>query len=221
MKNLSHSPNLSLLLLNYSSHFAKTGKVRFNRCFSIEGNGFSSNGKPLFEHCLEKRGGSGLSLTTALIYRTKLAKQALQDWKLGLDNAFVQLYWTYYCAVRGGFKVSQENYLECTAGEHHFTKKPEVFVKSMYADLPAIYVKLMAEGCNPRICKGLVLKSFKKIQWPLVLKALLRHPLFVLNSLLRYLGSIRRTQPVSFMCAFIVHKIRAKFDPRRIENSNA
>jgi len=78
LDNLTNLPDLTLLTLNFSSHWAVTGQQRFERCFDVENDEFSTDGKAVFERCLEEDPG-GLALTTANVYRTELAQRALQE----------------------------------------------------------------------------------------------------------------------------------------------
>ena len=96
---LKEYPELALLVLNFSSHEVKTGRLRYEHCFQVENDDVNPNGKAVFENCLQGEDPGGIALTTALIYRTDLAQRALQTWSSGLDNLAVQMYWTGYCGL--------------------------------------------------------------------------------------------------------------------------
>ncbi|HEY9620208.1 MAG TPA: glycosyltransferase family 2 protein [Crinalium sp.] len=194
LNTLRQTSDLSLLVLNYSSRFPKTKKLHFARCFNLKEDTVYSNGLEIFERCLEERAGAGISLTTALVYKTKQAQKALQEWQEGLDNFFVQLYWTGFCALHGSVKVTVENYLECTAGKHHYTEKPAVYVRTKYADLPAVYVKLSQLGYSREICRKLTFRSFRRMNWRLITKGFIHQPKLVTQALIDYALSTWRIQ---------------------------
>jgi glycosyltransferase involved in cell wall biosynthesis len=189
LQSVSDQPDLALLILNFSKRDAKTNKINFERCFAIENDIISSDGKAVFERCLEERSGSGVALTTALVYRSDLAQRALQQWSSGLSNLLVQLYWTGFCALHGSVKVTKDNYLECTSGTHHFIEDKKVFLNLAYVDTPEVFVKLMKLGYSPRICRQLLLKQFRKYRW-LISLIVKRTPVTTLHVLSRYLDLV-------------------------------
>lgn len=190
IQTLTTHSNLALLLLNYSKRSVITGKIKFERCFAIDDDTVSANGKAVFERCLEERGGVGVALTTALVYRTDLAQCAVQEWSSGLSNLLVQLYWTGFCAIHGSVKVTKDNYLECAAGNQHFLQDEKVTLSFYYADLPEVFVKLMQLGYSRHLCHQLVLKRLTEFNWKFIFRMLKRAPVTTLHVLSRYLGSL-------------------------------
>jgi len=157
LNSLTNHPDLTLLTLNFCSHWAETGRLRFERCFKIENNEFNADGKTVFENCLEEDPG-GLALTSANVYRTELAQQALQEWPSGFDNLNVQIYWTGFCAFYGSAMVTKDVYLDCTAGTHFFVYDPKLLHK-FYVDDPEMYAKLIELGYSSKLCRRKILES--------------------------------------------------------------
>lgn len=190
LRTLSAEPDLALLILNFSKRHARTGEIVFERCFAIEDE-VTSDGKAVIERCLEERSGGGVALTTALVYRTELAQNALQNWSNGLNNLLVQIYWTGFCALGGSVKVTKDNYLECTAGTHHFGQDKNLSL-SRHGDAAAVFVKLMELGYSPKLCQQLVLKRFTAFRGKVILSRLQRSPMATLAVLSRYFEAVWR-----------------------------
>lgn len=189
LENLSAHPDLALLILNFSKRDARTGQLKFERYFVIDDDILSSDGKAVFERCLQEQHGGGVAFTTALIYRSDLAQRAVQEWDSGLSNLLVQLYWTGFCALHGSVKLTKDNYLECTAGTHHFMEDNKVFLNLVYVDTPEVLFKLMQIGYSPRLCRQLFLKRLRKYRW-LISLMLRRAPVTTLRVLSRYFGLV-------------------------------
>lgn len=166
---LNEHSALALLILNFSRRDFRTDELDFQQCFSFATDSFHTNGKLIFERCLEQDYG-GVTLTTALIYRTDLAQQALREWESGLDNLSVQTYITGFCALYGSAKVTQDTYLECSAGDHFFLKNPQLLHKLRNVDKPEMYARLAKIGYA-----NLLQKVFWKKLWQ-KLNQIARHP---------------------------------------------
>lgn len=118
---LGDVPDLALLILNFSSRDVVSGEMRFEHCFEVIQEGYRRpNGKDFFEQYFQTNRWGGLALTTALIYRTDLAQDALRRWPAGLDNLTLQLYITGLCALEGDITVTDDVYIERAAGRAHF-----------------------------------------------------------------------------------------------------
>ena len=155
VKMILDDPALALLLLNFSSSMADTGRRLFDRCFAVADDVFVPRGDALFTELFMPRYDSrwgGLALTTALVYRTDLARAALDDWPDGLDNLMVQLYVTAFCAQRGGTMVTARPYLESIGGRAHFSVNPATYFRMRAADIPDVLVRLAAMGYSWRLC---------------------------------------------------------------------
>lgn len=191
LHNLKTEPELALIILNFSKRHARTGEIVFERCFAIEDDEVIADGKAAIERCLEERSGGGVALTTALVYRTDLAQNALQNWSSGLSNLLVQIYWTAFCALGGSVKVTKDNYLECTAGTHHFGQDKNLSL-SRHGDIAVVFVKLMRLGYSPQLCQKLVLERFTKFSGKPILSRLRRSPVATLAILSRYFDAVWR-----------------------------
>ncbi len=198
---LNQHPQLALLILNFSSRHAVTGKPIFARCFDVENDEVASNGKAVFERYLAYRDPSrwgGLALTTALVYRTDLAQRSLQEWPSGLKNLTVQMYITAYCALHGNVKVTKDTYLECAAGTHFFMKDKKMFLKFRYAEVPETFVKLMEVGYSRRLCRRKVLEQRREFEWKFIKQCLRKWPATTIAALVRYLASLWRVHMIWF-----------------------
>jgi abequosyltransferase len=183
---LTKYPNLGLMILNFSKSDAKTGHVFEARCFHVDNDEFNSNGTIVFQRCLEESIG-GVGLTTALVYRTDLAKRALENWITGLNNMAVQIYWTAYCARYGSALVTKDNYLECVAGTHYFMQNPKLLVTLEYADIPEVMLKLRDIGYSHNFSRKMVLSRFIHFNWKVLFGALRRWPFIATKAAIRYL----------------------------------
>lgn len=186
---LRRCPELSLLVLNFSSRHARTGVLLFDRCFPNEQDIVTSDGKHLFERLLDTPDASrwgGLALTTVLIYRTTTARSALASWPTGLGNLTVQLYVSAYCARAGHVQVSGQPLVEATGGVHFFTKDPQVFIRFRYAEVPEAFIKIRQLGYSGRVCRGRIIAQSREFSWPLIKYALRAAPLDLTAVLVRY-----------------------------------
>ncbi|NMG06926.1 glycosyltransferase family 2 protein [Brasilonema sp. UFV-L1] len=187
VNTLTQHSNLGLIILNFSKSNAKTGEVFEQRCFDVEHDEVSSNGKAVFERCLEQSTG-GVGLTTALVYRTDLAQRAIDNWVEGLSNLAVQIYWTAFCAYHGDTLVTKDNYLECVAGTHYFMQNPKLLVTLEYADIPEIMVKLRDIGYPNDFSRKMLYICLKKFNWRVLLGAFRRWPLVAVKAFSRYVS---------------------------------
>ncbi|MBD2774374.1 glycosyltransferase family 2 protein [Iningainema tapete] len=189
VKTLTEDPDLGLIILNFSKSDAKTGQVFEQRCFNVEKDLMSSDGKEVFEVCVEQSTG-GVGLTTALVYKTDLAKSAIASWTSGLNNLVVQIYWTAFCASKAGALVTKDNYLECVAGTHYFMQKPKLLVTLEYADIPEVMLKLREIGFSHSFSRKMVLMCFAKFNWRVFVGALRRWPVVAIQAMTRYLSYV-------------------------------
>ncbi len=189
VKTLTEYPDLGLIVLNFSKSDAKTGQVFEQRCFDIETDLMSSNGKEVFEVCVEQSTG-GVGLTTALVYKKDLAKSAIASWNSGLKNLAVQIYWTAFCASKAGALVTKDNYLECVAGTHYFMQNPKLLVTLEYADIPEVMLKLREIGFANSFSRKMLLMCFAKFNWRVFVGALRRWPIVAIQAGTRYLSYV-------------------------------
>lgn len=189
VKNLQEYPDLSLFILNFSCRYEPTGELIFQRCFEIENEEISEDGKAVFERCLQAN-HSGVGFMTAQVYRTKDAQVAVRDWSSGLSNMEAQVYWTAFCAARGSAKVSKETYVESAFGSSYWMREPKILLKMQYIDLPRLYVKLIEIGYSRKFCRKLVLKHFFKNNWRVFFGALKRWPVLAVKTIIPYLALV-------------------------------
>ncbi|MDM9381012.1 glycosyltransferase family 2 protein [Chlorogloeopsis sp. ULAP01] len=189
LKNLKESPELSLLILNFSCRYEPTGQIIYERCFDIKHEEVCVDGKAVFQRCLQEN-HSGVGFMTAQIYRTALAQSAVKKCLSGLDNMELQVYWTAFCAAHGSVKVTKETYVESLFGLSHWMREPKVLLKMQYIDLPKLYVKLMELGYSPEFCSRLVLQHFIKNNWRVFFGALKRWPILTISTIIPYLSLV-------------------------------
>lgn len=174
LTQIQERPDLALLTLNFSSRLVTTGELRFERCYEIEEDAVHADGRELFMRCLEHDPG-GVALTTAQVYRSDLAGQAIREWRLGLHNLVTQIYWTGFCAANGPVKVTRETHLECAAGTHFFVGNPRLQYKLDLGDTVELYARLARTGYPVDRCLRLARKQMRGSKRRLA-KGVLRWP---------------------------------------------
>lgn len=193
LDRLSRHPDLDLLLLNFSSRM-DTGRRLFWRCFTVDRELVATPGRGLFERFLaypyDSRWG-GLALTTALVYRTEVARDALDHWPDGLENLMLQLFVTGYCAFHGTTMVTDRVVLDSIGGRAHFATSEHRHLAFRAVDVPAAMVKLAELGYSRR----LVLR--KLVQRPgafvkLLPRSLMQEPRATVKALGRYTAVLGR-----------------------------
>lgn len=145
LAQLDSHPDLALMVLNFSSRNVRTGALNFEQCYPRTTDRFERDGRHLFRDLLTHDSG-GVTLTTALVYRTDAAQEAAADWSQGVDNLVWQLYISGYCAARGPALLTGRNFLECAAGDHHFLVDPALQRKMVDVDIPIVYARLLEVG---------------------------------------------------------------------------
>lgn len=145
LEQIEARPETALIVLNFASRNFKTGVVNFEQCYRLKGDRREADGRRLFGDLLIDDSG-GVTLTTALIYRTDAAQAALASWPEGEDNLLLQLYVSGFCAARGPAQVTGRNFLTCSAGDHHFQSDPALQQKMVNVDLPVVYEKFLEIG---------------------------------------------------------------------------
>jgi abequosyltransferase len=188
LTELEQHPDLALLTLNFSSRLVATGELRFERCYEIDDDAVHADGRDLFLRCLEHDPG-GVALTTAQVYRSDLAQEAIGEWRRGLHNLVTQIYWTGYCAANGSAKVTRETHLECAAGTHFFVGNPRLSYKLDLGDTAELYARLAQIGYPADRCLRLARGQLRGAKRRLV-KGVLRWPATGAAALLRVGTSI-------------------------------
>ena len=194
---LDTNPNVSLLLLNFSTRHHRTGKRKFDRCFENIGDESVDNGGALFERYLAQPQPSrwgGLALTTAVVYRSRDARAALEQWPEAPGNLTMQLFISGYCASSGRMVVTHEPVLEMIGGRHFFEKDIELYTKFRFAQVPEAFVKLTEIGYSAKLLRRKILEVRQEMRWRFILKMAVRRPGLVLVTAKRYLSSLMAAQ---------------------------
>ncbi|MBD2665789.1 hypothetical protein B6N60_02296 [Richelia sinica FACHB-800] len=184
INTIKQNPDLALLMLNFSWFYVPTGKLVYERCFTIDHEQIYLDGKKIIEQCLQEN-FSGLAFMTAQIYRTTAVKKALQEWNTSIDNREAQIYWTAFCATQGSVKITKDVYLQYDCGMNSIPES-KLWFKIRYADLPAVYIKLMKIGYNQAFCQQLILEHFTDKNWRVIFGAFRRWPIMTTNILIPY-----------------------------------
>lgn len=201
VRALREHPDLSMLILNFSSRHARTGALIFERCFPNTQDIFTHAGKALFERMLDNPDPSrwgGLALTTVLIYRTAVARRALASWPSGLKNLTVQLYVSAYCATHGPIQISGETLVEASGGVHFFTRDPMMFIRFRYAEVPEAFMRIHRLGYAERVCRRRITAQAREFRWPLIKHALRHAPLMLTGVFARYGFSVMASYVTEF-----------------------
>jgi abequosyltransferase len=188
LAQLREHPELAVLTLNFSSRLVATGELRFERCYEIADDAVHANGRELFLACLEHDPG-GMALTTAQVYRSDLARDAIGSWRRGLHNLVTQIYWTGFCAANGAAKVTRDTYLECAAGTHFFAGNPRLAYKLDLGDSAELYARLAKIDYPADRCLRLASRQLSGSKRRL-LKGLVRWPRTGAPALLRVAASL-------------------------------
>lgn len=201
VNSLKEHPKISVLILNFSSRNEKTGKVNFERCYNLVEDEIHTDGRAMFEWCVQVN-FAGVMFITAAIYLAVPAQQALDFWPRAVDNNESPAYWIGWCAAQGSFKVAKELYVEYRAGDSYWIREPQAWFKMQYVDLPNVYDKLIDIGYSRKFCRSMIWKQAKKNSKVVLLRALWRWPFFVLSKLPSYLSLVYRSarELLSLLC---------------------
>lgn len=191
VNSLRAHPELSVLILNFSSLQVTTGEVNFERCYTLADDKIHTDGRAMFEWCLQEN-YTGVMFITATVYRTAPAREALDFWPEATDNNDAQAYWIGWCAAQGSVKVSKECYVEYRAGDGYWIRDPQAWFKMQYVYLPNVFDRLIDIGYSRKFCRSMILRLARKNQLIILLRALRRWPFLVLSKLPSYLGLVCR-----------------------------
>ncbi|EKU99500.1 glycosyl transferase [Leptolyngbya sp. PCC 7375] len=177
VKHLSEKPDLTLIVLNHAAKNFAQDIVAYEQCYRIKEDVFATDGKSLFSKCLLQHQG-GVTLTTALIYRTSVVQDSLTSWPEGMDNFSVQTYMTAYCALYGSVLLTAIPYVVCALGDHWFIQDTSTRNRFRYEDKPAMYARLSDIGYGRvlmwKFCLTVGQSIFELLQHPSKLPLLLR-----------------------------------------------
>jgi abequosyltransferase len=197
LESLQRDPDLALLILNFASRHCQTGELKYARCFEVTEDQLQPNGKPIVEWALKDpdptRWG-GLVLTTALVYRTPLAQQAVRAWPEGLDNLYLQFFITTSCAIQGKTLLTKETFLEMAEGRHFFSGDKAMLFRFKMAELPESLARVAELGYCPELCREKAVLQRRKIKWPAVRRQLVQRPLATLRLLMRHRSAMKQIE---------------------------
>ncbi|MGI8504906.1 MAG: glycosyltransferase family 2 protein [Hassallia sp.] len=190
LKKLRENPDLTLMFLNCSGRNKQTDKIVVERWFNSDSDEAIADGKAVLERYLKESFG-GVIFMTATIYRTELAKSALQNWSSSCTNLASQAYWTGFCAAHGSVIVTKDTYLECTLFASSLEQDPKWSLRMQYTHIPEIYAKLLKIGYSKVFCPQMILQNvIKKRDWKIFLGALRRWPFLAINIIISYLALV-------------------------------
>ncbi|MCP4407949.1 MAG: glycosyltransferase family 2 protein [Gammaproteobacteria bacterium] len=192
LQYIDERPDLALLVLNYASRTG-AGVLRSKRRFRLKNDDENANGKAMFEKYITKGGGTGaLVFTSALVYRTKNAQQAIDEWPSGVRSLMYQLYVTGYCAMKGRVLVTKDTYLEFEGGSSFYLKDHKLHVQFTVADTPEIYAILAELGYSRDLCRELLKRRLKRPSiWIGLAKGLVIDTSITIKLLTRLIGAMR------------------------------
>lgn len=165
LNTIDQNPDIATIVLNFSSRDVRTGRLNFERCYDVQEEKVYPDGRMLFGELLYQNNG-GVTLTTALVYRSDLARRAIAAWPEGVENLAVQMYITGYAAAHGAAMVTRRTYLECAAGDHYFMSDPRLHYKIHNVDVPRVYAKFLEIGYPRSIFMRIFWKRVKRNAHP-------------------------------------------------------
>ena len=194
---LTDSPELELVILNFSMRNVKTGEYMYRRCFEIDEDVHLPQGRAVFSRLLVPRPPfrwGGLVLTSALVYRSETARAMFDWWPESFENLNAQLVVSAYCAAAGGTYVTAESHLECAGGgDHHWMQDDRVFFEFVVADHAEAFLKLTEIGYDPRLCRRKILEQLTYVSRRLTARCAVGHPVFTVRIVGRYLRALWRS----------------------------
>jgi abequosyltransferase len=193
---LTDSPDLELVILNFSMKLASTGEYLYDRCFEIDEDVHVPRGRAIFSRLLTPRPPfrwGGLVLTSALVYRSETARAMFSWWPESFENLNAQLVISAYCAATGETLVTAESHLECTGGDHHWMQNDRRFFKFVVPDYAESFLKLTELGYDPRLCRRKILEQLTYVSRRLTVRCAVRYPVFTTRMAGRYLRALWRS----------------------------
>ncbi|MDO6462460.1 glycosyltransferase family 2 protein [Granulosicoccaceae sp. 1_MG-2023] len=152
---LAAHPDIGVMVLNFSSRDAQSGKLMSARKFALDADDSDADGLRLFSTYIARGAMGALVFTSALVYRRDHAREAIRHWPDGHSNLLFQLYITAACATRGRFHVMADNVVEFMSGRSFFHGDPELEFRMKFHDVPLIYSKLTRLGYSRTLCRRL------------------------------------------------------------------
>jgi abequosyltransferase len=184
---LKKNPSITLMFLNCLGRNQKTDKIVVKHWFNSDSDEPKPNGKDEFQRYLTESFG-GVLFMTATIYKTELVQCALKKWPDSYKNFVAQAYWAGFCAAHGSILVTRDTYLECTMYASSWEGDPKITVMMQYIYIPELYDKLIELGYPQRFCRQMIVQNLRrKSHWKILLGALIKWPVLVINIIIPYL----------------------------------
>jgi hypothetical protein len=161
VRRLQQQPDLAALFLNFRGVHARDGKVRKEFYFDPEAGGRFEDGGAGFSHHVDFDIGSVIFLT-ATVYRTDLAREAINAWRGGEDNWFLCAFWAGHVAKQGPVYVHSEVVIDCLLGVSHWMSEHESWRKATYRDIPRVCLALADNGYDPAMCKRIGFRHMRR-----------------------------------------------------------
>jgi glycosyltransferase involved in cell wall biosynthesis len=192
---LKQSPNLGYLFLNYVVKRTPDSSPKPYPIYDLQDEE-EAFGKVLFEKVMKIPGARGLIFTTACIYRTDLAQNAIKSWKAGVKSSMFQLYISAYCALHGPMHTTKEPHLIYVGARgwlNSLAKRD--YLNFALIDYPEIFVKLMQMGYSASACKPYIYRRLSRRQERRVLaKSFLKSPFLTGRYFIQYLTLLWRVR---------------------------
>jgi len=225
VERLARHPDLALLNLGFSSRSAITGELLFARCYDVDDERVSADGLAAFSELLAHDYG-GVALTSAQVYRADLVRAAVQTWTGAEDNLVVQIFWGAACAAAGDLQVTEQVWLECSAGTHFFVDDPVLHLRLGFVDVPELAQQLRGLGYPEPVLRELVLHHLARSEARVLLRAARHDARAAAAATTTYACAVRRvgwsatrehlrhTVLPDLRC-YLREKVRAASGPRR------
>jgi glycosyltransferase involved in cell wall biosynthesis len=191
INKVKEKEDISLIFLNFSGRNQITNEpvhpptIIGNRWFDADTEDGKSDSKAVFEHCFDKS-ISAVIFLTATIYRTDLAKEALDYWSDAENNWIFLAYVAGYCAARGSIIVTKETFMECIVGVSYWQREPKSALLMQYKHTPEVIVKLEETGYSKQFCRRMILRNLREANLKVLLGALRRWPLYTLKTIIPF-----------------------------------
>lgn len=231
LERLGRSPDLALLNLGFSSRSVVTGELLFARCYDVDGERVRTDGATVFTDLLAHDYG-GVALTSAQVYRSDLVRAAVETWTGREDNLVVQIFWGAACAAAGDVQVTEEVWLECSAGTHFFLDDPVLHLRLGFVDLPELAQQLAGLGYPDPVLRELVLHHLARSEARVLMRAARRDPRAAAVATTTYARAVRgvgwsatrehlRSTVLPDLTAYLRDKGRAVIGRRSLVRSGA
>lgn len=152
-------PDLGLLVLNFSTKQPESDEIIKDSEYLLGEDDFYTNGKDFFEKYLKESWG-GLVLTTALVYKTDLARSAIENWFSSIENSMFQLYITAFCAKGGSALMTKDSFLTWVTRKNFIFSDKKIFIQHHFVDVPTVFLKFVEMGYSKALCREMMFDRF-------------------------------------------------------------